>query len=447
MDELSRSEQLRSLNNEEKFCENESSSDADSDSSECLAQGIESKSDHLSTLNDHLFAEIFAYLSEKDLLSLRLVSKAIKNQSEKAMRKAKKCIKIEICERCEIIEFISKFYSNVKAIDYWHLDDCNLNRILSILKRNLRIIENLKFRSNFSEYRLMIVSKTFTDLKNLEIHNGNQIRFMSSILTAMLNLPNPSLASKRAQLLLPIGEQAYETFASLHYLNGIHLYDLDINADEFRLLMKAKGSDLKQLKFHSKNVDASSYLQEIFNHCVHLRELSFNFILGIIANVKLVNIASMTDLSFQCANCALNPNSETIENVQNLTCSFAQSTDGEIAMFVSRFPNIKFLCLELQANISSLTRKVISSLTRLKKLQISRSKVEEDISNAIEIVKAARRCVHFKLNANMRAEVEIIIKAFGRIAKERRNEMIDVTINGMRACVINSPANLKLNFR
>ncbi|RWS02870.1 hypothetical protein B4U79_16574 [Dinothrombium tinctorium] len=351
------------------------------------------------------------------------------------------------------LNFITSFYSNVKAIELCIYDDLNLNELLSILTRNLLQILRLKLHGNFNDEHLLLISKAIFGLKHLELSYKEGVTITDEGLTLMLsNLTNLKTVEFPNFNFPWIGESTVKALASLQFLNNVTFYNLLIPASDFRLLMDAKGKNLEQFSIiyidvKSLSVEASFFLLEIFNKCSKLKKLNFSFLHSTIENIKLVNIPSLTDVCLDVGRCILNASSEIFASVRRLEVFLDEATDSELARIISCFPTVKCLYFHIASNISYQTFRAISSLKKLRKLELMSLRDEYSLNVVTEIVTLARSCVNFYVGEiKSEAEFTTLLAVFERIANERRNEIIKLRLNGGSTVLRPLPSNLKLIF-
>ncbi|RWS12186.1 hypothetical protein B4U79_17477 [Dinothrombium tinctorium] len=444
--------------NERAISENQSNQCSKSDSLE-TSNAQSEESDLLSCLNDDLIAELFSYLNATDLLSLRLVSKAIKIKSERKLKSIKKRLKYGLIPEREKLNFLTRFYTNVNEIELTYCDELNLLETICILKQNLQQINYLRLDLYYKDNDLLQISKTFPDLKHLEV-NFWESEYIKEENISLLLLGLSSLEaikfsnySNNNVFISGFGSQVIKAIASLHYIVDLTFTQMFISGNHFSSLMKAKGKHLKCLRivYSEKLVDASLFLQEIFNNCAILNSLHCAFYDSTIVNLKSVNIPSLTDVYLSFGRLTLSMNFEKLESVENLTLCSTQSKDDEFARILSCFPNVKYICLRLgySIDIYNITYKAVSNLKNLRKLKFM-SYTEKDFFNVKEIVSAAQRCVDFNIDevwgTLSDSKFTTLLEVFENLANERSNEVIKLRFKGKRTLPRSLPENLKLSF-
>ncbi|RWS09364.1 hypothetical protein B4U79_19018 [Dinothrombium tinctorium] len=437
---------------------------------------IDSQSDEcgcLYSLNDGLLLAICLHLTNRDLLSLRLVSKSVKIVSDRILSKRKKQIFVgDVFNRAKL-EFVSKFYSNGGrdvTIALLHRGP-HLTKIISILSRNIERIENLKFYHCFNDEHLLLISQSFPHLKYLMLNfrvDQNAVTD-NGISLMLLNLPNlqnfhlskieseksPSSTSHFYNALielmfyatrgtLKISEASFQAFASIQYLNDLFLDEIDISANEFSILMEATAQKLRQLKmFHTYQFgNASFYLQEIFNKCTKLECLYFSFKHSTVKNLKLMNISSLKQIAVITQTCEFNHSSEILANVEKLVLSIRALDDQQLDV-MSRFPNVKNLTLILSLRLAFTN---ISDLINLPKIEIKDGANIEDITR---IMNTSPNCAHFVIHKQLDAELLYsIFDIHGGILKEDHNKIIAIQFASIKQIAFRQtlPTNLKLVF-
>ncbi|RWS07052.1 hypothetical protein B4U79_19035 [Dinothrombium tinctorium] len=137
--------------------------------SETKANENEQQDDLLSNLPHHALVNIISKVEDgKDLKSLRLVSKRLKAISDREMVERVKQLTFYYFYP---IDFLCKFYTKVTRVSIRiscsHYPDNAFERIISIVKNNLPMINELEIDGKCTEFVLELVANSFPHLKSI----------------------------------------------------------------------------------------------------------------------------------------------------------------------------------------------------------------------------------------------------------------------------------------
>ncbi|RWS01769.1 hypothetical protein B4U79_18983 [Dinothrombium tinctorium] len=327
---------------------------------------------------------------------------------------------------------------NVKFSDY----SPYFCEAISILKQNLNCVKLLTLDEGFNDYHLWYVSELFNNLQylrlNLPTSNRNNVISDDGLFLLLSRL------SKLEALILSNIEtvrfkRSFCALSSLQNLTSLVLECIEISKKEFNVVLSEIGSKLERLTVSNIRAlpDATYFLQIVFLLCTKLKFLLFNFVESKVEDLVLFNIPTLAQLSLYLDKCVLNESSNKLVNVESLQLVLKNSTDAQIAHFLSFCPAIK--CLALNATFtledSQQTLSALKNLIHLEKIEFLSC---ECLDTIIQIIISNPKC---QISLRQELDIENSLKFFDLIYASEKS--FEIVVEGSKSLDLPLPPNLK----
>ncbi|RWS18019.1 hypothetical protein B4U79_17823 [Dinothrombium tinctorium] len=394
------------------------------------------------TLSDDMHLKIFSFLDEQDLLSMRLVSKRMKIQSEKRLKRMPKKLFISQCTGFLKINLILELYENIVSLKIRNTE-IPLHCIIIMLKDKLRNLKHLSIRSiETNEMYFNMNSESFPNLTSLSLKRLNLTKKFMKFINSLKNLYEIKLVhidhSSDKSYTLPKNIRIVRIENSL----------LDWSAS---LLQQHNWTRIEKMCAYDSEEDP--LLWNFISEMINLNELVFRTS-NIISDVFLNKCHSLRKLALHVKSMSLPNYLPILSSVKELDLNVCDQNSEDIAKIFACFPSLEkltFNSYERNQPLSAICQ-VLRSLTHLKSIVFKKHSLHDfdDTSSLLDFLEASPACTEYAVFVNKikKRELNYIINKFNHISREKSNYCLMHIVTNTKLNVEHSnlPANVKLSF-
>ncbi|RWS01607.1 hypothetical protein B4U79_18436 [Dinothrombium tinctorium] len=375
--------------------------------------------DNFSLCPDEVLLQIFSFLSEKDLLSLRYVSKRMKRLSEEKLKDLPKTIILSDNSKIIELDYKAKLYKNVQKIRVKKLglltSKIPWNSINLIMSEAISKIKKLKLSTNINESEKILDAKDFPLLEKLSVDYTILSKQVFSFIANLsrlkaLNLKNLFIL-EGCHIVLPSN------------VNSLKIRQCHIPSSSLHI----NQSKLEKFVFDSNLFDSQIFWERVNNEFRSLKTLTFTSSDRIISQTSfLENMENLTTIKLFVFDIILPENINVKPSVKHLEFCSVKLSDAKFSKIIYSFKNLEKLSLILNSknHLFPLTIEKLRMMDQIKAIHVKEifSKFQKS-SIATEFFEAAKNCSELSISVysqNLEKDVFLnIVKKFIDIEKKK----------------------------
>ncbi|RWS03369.1 hypothetical protein B4U79_16520 [Dinothrombium tinctorium] len=412
-----------------------------------IKNNVEQCNDYYSLCPDDVLLKIFSFMAEKDLLSFRLVSKRMKQMSEKQLKFIPKTLLIDQSTCLLALDFQLSVYRNFVSLKFKSskvachqmLNKISFGAFMNILREKLHNVKKLTLSSLTSDDYVYLKSEYFQNLTSLSIDG---ISLVDNLLTFI-----GSFNRLNKLKLINIIHMRTGTFALPQSVKILKIKKCSLRVTSVQGSMQ----NLEKLCVESLHLDYQIWWNRICNEMINLTQLIFKN-RGRIERVFLSKCMSLRRLVLHVDEIDLPESLPTLTSVQELDLNIRNANDERTSKIINCFSDLQQLTFYSndREQLFKQTRQSLSNLTQLKSIVFNKY-LKYTVGKPITLIdffEASPSCTDYKIFVRVisREELNYIVKGFKRIArmKNRICQMHVTTHRDFKFDTIDLPENIKL---